>query len=302
MTRAGSATTVRSHRTRSAWGVPFLGPAIVMVIFVVVVPSIQGILYSFTNWSGIGDYSFVGLQNYTNLFKDPLARSALAHTLMLTLVTTLLINMIGLGLALGLNTALKTKSLLRLLYFAPVILTPVVVANVWKFIYLPDGPLNAVLGAIGLKNLETAWLGDSSTALWAVTLTIVWQFSGISMVIYLAGLQGVPDELLEAAELDGAGPLRRLVHIALPMLRPSVTVSVLLAVIGGLKTFDQVWVMTEGGPGDATQTLSTAQYQVTFVFGNFSYGATFAVVIAVLAVSAALAQQVAARRRAARDA
>ncbi len=302
MTRTLSGARVRSHHTSSAWGVPFLVPAVAAVVFVVIVPSIQGILYSFTNWSGFGEYSYIGLKNYATLLRDPLALSALTHTLLLTVVTTLLINVIGLLLALGLNTALKTKSLLRLLYFAPVILTPVVVANVWKFIYLPDGPLNAVLGAIGLKDLQTAWLGDSSTALWAVTLTIVWQFSGISMVIYLAGLQGVPDEVLEAAELDGAGPLRRLVHIALPLLKPSVTVSVLLAVVGGLKTFDQVWVMTEGGPGDATQTLSTAQYQVTFVFGNFSYGATFAVVIAVLAVGAALAQQVAARRRAARDA
>lgn len=274
------------------WAIPFLLPAAAFICFMVLVPSVQASAYAFTDWDGLtNNWQFTGVANFERMFADPLALSAVSHTLALTVVTAAGINIFGLLLALVLNSKIRTKGLMRVVFFAPVIVTPVVVATLWKFIYQPDGPLNILLRAVGLENLTRAWLGDDAVALGAIAITVMWQFTGVAMVIYLAGLQNVPDELIEAAHLDGAGPIRRFFSIILPELRPAATIAVMLTLLAGVKTFDQVWIMTAGGPGDSTHTLSTAQYQATFVFGEFSYGAAFAVVISAIAIALALVQQ-----------
>ncbi|WP_442575360.1 carbohydrate ABC transporter permease [Microbacterium sp. F51-2R] len=289
-------TPIRRRRSGNLWTLPFLLPAGIFVAAIVLIPSAMGVVYAFTDWTGGPGWSWVGLANFERMLNDQLARDALWHTLALTAMTTIAMNVLGILFALGLNSRIRAKTLLRVIFFAPVVVTPVIVANLWKYIYLPDGPLNELLRALGLDELATSWLGNSDTALGAIAVIVIWQFTGIAMVIYLAGLQNVPTELLEAAQLDGAGAFKRFWYIVLPQLRPALVIVSMLTIIAGLKIFDQVWVTTQGGPGSATATLSTAQYQVTFLIGNFAYGAAFAVALSVLAVVAALLQQVVARR------
>jgi len=288
--------SVIRRRYGNAWALPFLIPAGAFVFAIILIPSVMGIAYAFTDWNGGPDWQWVGWVNFERMLTDQLARDALWHTLMLTVITTIAMNVLGILFALGLNSKIKAKTLLRVIFFAPVVVTPVIVANLWKYIYLPDGPLNELLRAVGLDGWATSWLGNSDTALGAIAVIVIWQFTGIAMVIYLAGLQNVPTELLEAAQLDGAGSLQRFWYVILPQLRPALVIVSMLTIIAGLKIFDQVWVTTQGGPGSSTATLSTAQYQVTFLIGNFAYGAAFAVALSVLAVVAALLQQAVARR------
>ena len=298
MRNAPSRTAPRGRSRGILWAIPFLVPAAAFICFVVLVPAGQASAYAFTNWDGLSPkWHFTGLTNFQRMFTDPLASSAIAHTIVLTVATTVGTNFFGILLALVLNSKIKIKGFMRVVFFAPVIVTPVVVASLWKFIYQPDGPLNLLLNSLGMHDLTRAWLGDNTAALGAIAVTIIWQFTGVTMVIYLAGLQNVPDELIEAAHLDGSGPARRFFSIILPELRPAATISIMLTLLAGVKTFDQVWIMTAGGPGDSTHTLSTAQYQATFVFGDFSYGAAFAVVISVIAIVLALVQQWFARNR-----
>jgi len=286
----------RRRASERTWGLWFIAPAGAFFLFAFLWPSIQGVVYSFTDWYGRSTgWEWVGIANYQRLLSDPLLLATFGHTLLITVVLMGGANAIGLGLALLLNQPLKSRAFLRMVFFLPVVLTPVVVANIWKFILLPDGALNTFLATIGISG--SAWLGDPTTALVAVIVTMVWQITGLCMVLYLAGLQNIPEDIIEAAHLDGAGAWGRFVHVTLPSLTPAVTVSVLLTGLIGLKAFDQPWILTGGGPGNATQTLSTAQYQVTFQFGDFAYGSTFSVLIALLTLIAALLQQVALRKK-----
>jgi raffinose/stachyose/melibiose transport system permease protein len=295
----GTVAPPRRRRRRNLWALPFLLPALIVLVFVVIVPSIQGAVFSFTDWDGLAkNFDFIGIQNYVELANDPLGYGALFHTLLLTLIVTVAQNVIGLLLALGLNSKIKSKGFLRLLIFIPVIVTPVIVAKLWTFMYLPNGPINETLRAMGLGGLTQLWLGNGDVALYAIMVVITWQLVGIAMVIYLAGLQGVPTEIVEAAAVDGAGRVRTFFSIVLPQLRPAIVTSSILTVIGGLKTFDQVWVMTAGGPGTSTHTLSTAMYQVAFVFGRYGYGTALAVVLAVITMVIAVIQQRALRGKA----
>ena len=286
VTRAGSKSPppapptrrARSHRTAVPWW--FVLPALAFFGFAVLVPSARGAMYSLTDWDGLArDFSFVGLDQYRALLADDGARDALVHTLLIAFAVTIAQNAVGLLLALGVNTTIRSRNVLRVFFFAPAVITPVVTAYLWKYLYSPQGALNAALDGLGLGFLAQDWLGDSGVALWSVVAVIVWQFSGYSMVIFLAGLQSIPREIYEASDMDGAGPLRRFWHIVRPMLAPAFTINLMLSLIGGLKLFDQVWVMTQGGPGGATDTLSTVIYREAFQFNAFAYSTAMAVLL-----------------------
>ena len=178
-----------------------------------------------------------------------------------------------------------------MLFFAPAVLSPVVIAFLWKYMFnpAPDAGLNAMLGFLGLGFLQQNWLGDPSVALWAVGLTVVWQFAGFSMVIFLAALQGIPRELEEAAAIDGAGRFQRFHRIVLPLIAPAMTINLTLSTIGGLKLFDQVFAITNGGPGYSTETLSTLIYKQAFVFGTYGYSTAVALVLTLLVAAAGAA-------------
>ncbi|WP_433696625.1 carbohydrate ABC transporter permease [Nocardiopsis sp. CA-288880] len=273
----------RSHRTAVPWW--FVLPALAFFAFAVLVPSARGAAYSFTDWDGLArTFDFVGLDQYRSLLADEAARGALVHTLLIAFAVTVAQNAVGLLLALGVNSRIRSRNVLRVFFFAPAVITPVVTAYLWKYLYAPEGAVNAAFDALGLGLLAQNWLGDSGIALWSVVAVIVWQFSGYSMVIFLAGLQSIPREVYEASDMDGAGPFRRFWHIVRPMLAPALTINLMLSLIGGLKLFDQVWVMTQGGPGGATDTLSTVIYREAFQFNAFAYSTAMAVVLTVFVI------------------
>ena len=171
------------------------------------------------------------------------------------------------------------------------------VSYVWQFIFSFTGPLNQLLGALGLESWQRPWTGDPTWALWTIFVVLVWQFVGLSMVMYLAGLEGIPEELDEASAVDGASTFRRFRKITLPLLAPAITVSVTLSTIYGLGVFDQVLAVTGGGPVDASETLATQIYKQTFAFGRFGYGTALSLILTVLITVLAVAQLVILRRR-----
>lgn len=270
----------------------FVVPALVVYAVVVLYPSIAGVVYAFTDWSGIGSFSFVGLANFHTLLGDDRAIQSVTNTLLLTVAVVVVQNGIGLLLALGVNANIKSRALLRVIFFAPAVVSPVMVAFLWKYVYNPDNGagLNGILGAVGLGGLRQDWLGNPSLALWSVAAMVVWQYAGYSMVIFLAGLQGVPAELHEAARIDGAGTWQRFRYVTWPLLAPALTINLMLSTIGGLKLFDQVYAATNGGPGTSSETLSTVLYKEAFVYGKFGYSTAVALVLALFVAAVSLIQ------------
>jgi raffinose/stachyose/melibiose transport system permease protein len=273
--------TVRRARTTPPWW--FALPAMLLFAFVVLVPSARGVYYAFTDWDGLDpDFSFVGLDNFSEMFRDTDAVQAIWHTLLIAVAITVVQNALGLLLALGVNSAIKSRNVLRVFLFAPAVITPIVTAYLWRNLLGPDGAVNSLFGAVGLGGWKQDWLGSPQVALWSVIGVIVWQYAGYSMVIFLAGLQSVPKEIHEAAAIDGAGPVRRFWSVTRPLLAPALTINLMLSIIGGIKLFDQVYALTGGGPGHATDTLSTLIYKDAFTLGEFGYSIALAVVLTII--------------------
>ena len=285
MSLARGATLVRRARAQLGVGTStwwFVLPALGLYAFIVLIPTVRGSYYSFTDWDGLNPVKhWVGLDNFTAILHDDAARGAIKHTVLIAIAIMLIQNAIGLLLALGVNSQIKSRNILRVVLFAPAVMTPVVVAFLWQYLYTPDGAINRALGAVGLHGLERGWLGDTSLALWCIVVVIIWQFAGYSMVIFLAGLQSIPAEITEASAVDGAGAFRRFWYVTRPLIAPAITVNLMLSIIGGLKLFDQVWVLTGGGPGYATDTLSTLIYRNAFQFGEFAYSTALALLLTV---------------------
>jgi raffinose/stachyose/melibiose transport system permease protein len=286
-----ASTRPRRPSTRPAPPWWFVVPALALFAFVVLVPSARGVYYAFTDWDGLSPaFSFTGVHNFVELAADPDAVAALGHTLLVAVAITVVQNGIGLLLALGVNSAIRSRNVLRVLLFAPAVITPIVTAYLWRNLLGPDGAVNNLLDAVGLGSWRQDWLGDPDIALWSVVGVVVWQFAGYSMVIFLAGLQSVPRELYEAAAIDGAGPVRRFWSVVRPLLAPAFTVNLMLSIIGGIKLFDQVYALTGGGPGHATDTLSTLIYKDAFTLGEFGYSIALAVVLTVVVAVASTGQ------------
>jgi raffinose/stachyose/melibiose transport system permease protein len=269
------------RRTTPSWW--FALPAMLLFAFVVLVPSVRGVYYAFTDWDGLSpSFSLVGLGNFVEMAGDPAARQAIGQTLVIAVAITVIQNGVGLLLALGVNSAIKSRNVLRVFLFAPAVVTPIVTAYLWRNLLGPDGAVNSLLDAVGLGSWRQDWLGDPDLALWSVVGVIVWQFAGYSMVIFLAGLQSVPREIYEAAAIDGAGAVRRFWSVVRPLLAPAFTINLMLSIIGGIKLFDQVYALTGGGPGHATDTLSTLIYKDAFTLGEFGYSIALAVVLTIV--------------------
>lgn len=259
----------------------FLVPAAVVYAFVVIWPSVQGAGFAFTDWNGLSaTKNFVGLQNFAQILRDPPSTGAVWRTLLIAATVTIVQNGLGFLLALGVNSTIKTRGVLRVLLFAPAVVAPVATAYLWQNLFSPTGPLNTVLAALGLPKVD--WLGNPSVAVWSICIVIVWQFVGYSMIIFLANLQNIPMDVIEAAHVDGAGAFRRFWYVVAPEMSPSITINLMLSVIGGLRTFDQVWAMTGGGPGGATDTISTLIFKSAFKYGEVGFGLALALVLTLL--------------------
>ncbi|MGQ5260964.1 carbohydrate ABC transporter permease [Micromonospora sp. ZYX-F-536] len=289
--RPAATASTASGRPAPPWW--FAAPAMLLFAFVVLVPSARGVYYAFTDWDGLSpDFALVGLDNFVGIARDPDAVQAVRQTLVIAVAVTIIQNGIGLLLALGVNTVIKSRNVLRVLLFAPAVVTPIVTAYLWRNLLGPDGAVNSLLGAVGLTSWRQDWLGDPGLALWAVVAVVVWQFAGYSMVIFLAGLQSVPKELYEAAAIDGTGPVRRFWSVVRPQLAPAITINLMLSIIGGIKLFDQVYALTGGGPGHATDTISTLIYKEAFTLGEFGYSIALAVVLTAIVTIASTGQYV----------
>ncbi|GHF45217.1 raffinose/stachyose/melibiose transport system permease protein [Deinococcus metalli] len=281
------------HLPPWAWAVP----AALLVLLARYMAAAAGGWYAFTDWNGLSPHAtFTGAENFRQIFSDPAARGALLNTVKFAACFVVLTNIIGLCLAVALNQHLRTRFLLRTVFFAPVVMSQLATAFIWRFLFDYSGPINGALDGIGLGALKKTWLANPTWSFWAVVIVLVWQFSGLAMVVLLAGLQGIAQEVEEAAQIDGATSWQRLIRITLPLLAPALAISIQLSVISGLAVFDQVMALTGGGPLGATETLATQVYKQTFVFGRYGYGTALALLLTVLIAGAALIQQLVTRR------
>lgn len=275
----------------------WLVPGLVLLLGAHYIAVVAGAWYAFTDWNGLSSANVVGLRNFEQIFRDPAARLAFGNTIALAVTFVVGANLVGLFLALGLYRGVKSRNLLRSAFFAPVALSPLAVAYIWQFIFSFQGPLNIALGALGLTDWRRPWVADPSAALWTVLVVLIWQFSGLMMMFYLAGLHSIPEEVEEAAAVDGAGSLARLWHVTLPLLAPALTVALTFSAVLGLRVFDQVVALTNGGPAGLTETLATQVYKQTWTLGRFGYGAAFALLLSAFVGLIAVAQLVVLRRR-----
>lgn len=274
---------MKSHRAITPY--LFLGPALLVFGFAILFPVAETFAYSFTEWNGYGPMTFVGLDNYVRAIEDTLFRDSFVHVILYVLATLVLEVLVGLCLA-GLVSAMQRGSLwFRVAIFTPVMLPMVVVAVLWKFVYNADfGLLNAALQTIGLENLQRVWLGDTSTALLAICVVSGWVYAGFYMTIFYAAFNQVPSEIVEAARLDGGGEWQIFRRVKVPMIRNAVTVAVLLCVTGGFQGFDLFYVMTNGGPYNATEIPTTYLVKSVFSFGNVGYGSAMAVLLTAIVI------------------
>ncbi|MCI7458012.1 carbohydrate ABC transporter permease [Actinomyces urogenitalis] len=262
-----AATTRRSRGRHGRWAVFFLAPSFLSLALFTFFPMAKSVWMSLHSWNLISAPIWVGIENYKRLLSDPATIQAFWHTLLYVLGYLPLVYCGGLALALVLNTRLPARGLLRAVYFLPVITSWVVVALVWKWILNPSsGVVNTVLGALGLP--EPGWWTDPHWAMASVILASAWKDLGFVMVILLAGLQGIPGELYEAARIDGATWWARLRYITVPLLTPSTFFVVVISLINGFQVFDQVFVMTGGGPQGASQVVVVQIYDLTFRYGR----------------------------------
>lgn len=245
-------------------------PAMFVYCLFFVLPSVIGFGYSFTNWRLDRDLlEFNGWDNFRTIFSDDTLLLALKNTLIFAIVTVIGKNVIGIGLAIALNTRLKTRNGLRAIFFSPSILSILVISIVFAPMLRTDGTINHMLDFVGLHSLNQAWLTDPAIVILTVCAISIWQSAGFQMAIYLAGLQSISKEYYEAATIDGASGWKSFRHITLPLLLPAININVMLTLIGGLKVFAEVFVLTGGGPGNASQVVGTI---ILRSFGEGSWG------------------------------
>jgi multiple sugar transport system permease protein len=267
------------RRMRREWSAYlFVAPGLLLFSLFTFFALIFSFYLTFHRWSIIEpDKPFIGLDNYRRLIEDDSFRRAAINTIYFTGASVPLTMIIGLGIALLLNQPLRGRSIFRTIYFLPVVTPFVVVSIVWKWLYQPDyGLFNFYLLKTHLIDQPLLWLSDQNLAMPAVILMSVWGGIGYSMVIYLAGLQAIPEELYEAAEVDGAGAWARLRYITVPLLRPTTLFLLIIGIIGSFQVFTQIFIMTSGGPVERTTTMVYFIYQTAFQFFDMGYASTLA--------------------------
>jgi len=288
---------MRTGRFFKVWMSPalFLAPALLLIAVFFFIPVVASFLMSFTDFDiySLADSSnarFVGLENYKNLLSDPLFWKAMRNTLYFVFVGVPLSLIVSLGTALLLNSKLiRFMSLFRLAYFLPVVTTLVAVAVVWRYIYHPSfGLVNYLLSFMGIGAVD--WLGNPKWAMLALILMAVWKNFGYNMIIFIAGLQNIPPELYESARIDGAGKWQELLHITLPMLLPTTIFVSIITIIGYFQLFAEPYVMTQGGPMNATLSIVLLMYQEGFRWWRMGYSAALAFVLFLILFIATLVQ------------
>ena len=269
----------------------FLLPALILFIGVLIAPIVMSLAYSFTEWNGSTTPEYIGIKNYIELFtsKSINIGRALKNVMLLALLSCCIQLPFALWLALRLSRPIKGRTALLSIFFMPVLISTVVIGQLWLKIYNPDyGVLNVFLRSVGLEKWTQIWLGNKKTALGAAFVPILWQYVGYHMLLMYAGVRGVPVELTEAAMLDGCTPAQVSRYIIIPYIRPILRVSVIFAVTGSLKSFDLIYVLTNGGPSHTTEVPSTLMINLLFLRNRYGMGSTIAVMLIILCFFCAL--------------
>lgn len=266
----------------------FLAPALVLFVAFVVVPVIQAGRYSMFRWNGLGPMDdFVGLDNYKNALRDQIFTDAVMHNLIIVVLSVLIQLPVGLAIALLLNREMRGRGAMRVVVFAPYVLAEVVAGVVWLMLLQPGGMVDAIFESVGLGGLTQLWLGDPTIALYTVMVVLTWKYMGLAIILFLAGLQGVPADYYEAAQLDGATWWQVQRWVTIPLLGPTIRTWAFLSMIGSLQLFDMVWILTKGGPANSTMTMAT--YLINQGTERSLYGYASAVAVLLFGISLVLA-------------
>lgn len=298
-TRTPSAGPASVRRRRENWRIRgelaiLLGPALVVFVSFVILPVALAAFYGFYSWSGFGaPTDFVGFRNYLTILTDPAFHEALGHNVFIVVGSLVLQGPLALGLALLLNRKMRAQSLIRVLIFVPYVISEVVVGLGWGLMLQSGGALNGALEKIGLSSLQADWISDPALAIWTLLIIITWKYIGFAVILFLAGLQGIPEELSEAAAIDGASFWQIQRHIVLPLMGPTIRIWAFLSIIGSLQLFDLVWIIWGQYVASTAGTSTMATYMVANGrnAGSFGYGSAVAVVMFLISLAVALIYQ-----------
>lgn len=271
----------------------FLVPSLVMLFIFIYIPLMQNIQFSFYNWNTFSTVrEFIGAQNYFRLFEDEVFRTALKNNVLYAIIS--IIFQVGGGLVLAAilddKVIRKFSKVFRTIIFIPVLISTTIVCLLFTFIYSPEGMLNQILTAFGLGEFATGWLGNSTTAIYAVIGVSQWQNIGYIMMLFIVAIQRIPESMYEAAELDGASKIQAFFHVTVPMVKETMIVSLVITLSGAFLVFNEIYILTSGGPANASTVMGMLLFNEAFIHGEMGYASTIANVIFVLTLILSLVQ------------
>ncbi|MYL40211.1 carbohydrate ABC transporter permease [Virgibacillus salexigens] len=260
-------------------------PALLLYSFFVIIPIFWSSYYGFFEWSGLGEATYIGFENYMEVIQSSVFWRSFKNNMIIVAASVFGQVPIALALALMLRKRNWFQKVVRSAVFLPMVISTVVVGLIWGYIYDPElGVINAVLRAVGLESWTKSWLSDPSVNMYAVAVPIIWNYIGPYLIIFIAAIQNIPSEMEEAAMIDGASGWKKLIYIILPNMWTTIKVAVVLCISGSLKAFDQVFVMTGGGPAESTEILATYMYNNTFLVYRYGYGSAVSTMIIILSL------------------
>lgn len=265
----------------------FLTPAVLIYTIFQIIPLVQSVYFSVTDWNGIAGSAiqFIGLENFKDIVQNPNFQLALKNMLKMVVFSVLFHTPVALLLAVALNTRCRGFRFFKAMYFVPTVFPLSAVGLMWYFIFMPTGAINALLDVTGLQNLITPWLVNESTAMNAIVFVNIWAGIGYYMVILLAGLTSIPEEIYDAAAIDGAGAVKKFFFVTLPMMKSVIFICILIDIMGSVKVFDLVFAMTGGGPNGLTNLPTTLLYNEAFKYKHYGQGSAIGIVILLICLS-----------------
>ena len=267
------------------FSVLFLSPAFLLYTGFVIAPILVSAYYAMTNWDGVGEMSFVGLRNFEKLFRDSDYWLTFRNSVKLVVLSVAIQIPMGLIFAYMLYLTVRGFKFFRTVFFLPVVIAPAAIGLMFMLFFNGElGPLNVLLDRLGLDFLMRSWLSDKNTVLYAVMFPMIWQYIGYYILIFLAGLQSIPEQIFESAKIDGASSIQTFIHLAVPMMRDLIVVSIVLCVTGSLKAFDHAYIMTWGGPGVRSSYLAVYMFRTAFMQSQLGKGTAIAITILLLSL------------------
>lgn len=284
-------------RSNIGWYLLFTVPLLIIFTIVVIVPFLIGIYYAFFEWDGIvaNPKVFVGVENFFTLFEDGRFLRSTWLTVLFTVLSVLTVNIVGLAFALLVTSKLKLANVARTMFFMPYLIGGLILGYIWQFVFLDV--FTRVGEAVGLERILFNWLLNEDFALFALVFVFTWQMAGYVMIVYIAGIQGIPGELVEAAKVDGASKWQRFMRITVPLLMPAFTISLFLTLSYGFKIYDVNLSLTGGGPANATELFAMNIYNEIFGYGNYGYGQAKAILFFIIIAAITLTQVYLTKRR-----